>query len=74
MAEVVSGLADENAFDPRGLLALCEAVYGRCPEAWLVSAAGADFEFRDGLSQTGRENARNAVSSVQYLIRESSRT
>jgi hydrogenase maturation protease len=65
-----AGMALTHAADPRGLLALCAAVYGRCPEVWLVTAAGSDFDFRDGLSTTGRENAREALGYVEVLIRE----
>ena len=65
-----AGAVMTHAADPRGLLALCTAVYGRCPVAWLVTAAGADFDFRDGLSPIGRENAREAIDHVQALIRE----
>jgi hydrogenase maturation protease len=59
-----------HAADPRALLALARALYGRVPEAWLVTAGGEDFGFRDGLSPTGRENACRAVSRVGGLIRE----
>ena len=31
--------------DPRELLAWCEALYGRAPQAWLVSAAGQSFDY-----------------------------
>jgi hydrogenase maturation protease len=54
--------------DPREPLALCVAVYRRCPEAWLVTAAGADFDLHDGLSPTGRENAQAALGFVKSLI------
>jgi hydrogenase maturation protease len=64
-----AGTAMTHAADPRGLLALCTAVYRRCPEAWLVTAVGADFDFRDGLSPTGRANAREAVGWVGRLTR-----
>ena len=66
----VVGEMTTHVANPCGLLALCTAVYGRCPEAWLVTAAGADFEVRDGLSPTGRENAREVLSYVEYLIRD----
>jgi hydrogenase maturation protease len=61
-----------HAADPRDLLALARAAYGRSPEAWLVTAAGADFGFRDGLSPTARENAREALGRVEGLIRGAS--
>jgi hydrogenase maturation protease len=31
--------------DPRELLAWCQALYGHAPEAWLVSAGGADWGY-----------------------------
>jgi hydrogenase maturation protease len=31
--------------DPRELLAWCETLYGRAPRAWLVTAAGASFDY-----------------------------
>lgn len=31
--------------DPRELLAWCEALYGRSPEAWLVTAGGAEWDY-----------------------------
>jgi hydrogenase maturation protease len=31
--------------DPRELLAWCEALYGEAPEAWLVSAGGAEWDY-----------------------------
>jgi hydrogenase maturation protease len=60
--------AMSHTADPHGLLALCSAVYQKCPETWLVSAAGSDFDFRDGLSSTGRENAQKAIDYIEYLI------
>jgi hydrogenase maturation protease len=72
IAASAAGGVMSHAADPRGLLALCEAVYGRFPEAWLVAAGGSDFGYRDGLSPTGRENAREAQGYVEYLIREAS--
>lgn len=60
-----------HAADPCSVLGLCAAVYGRCPAAWLVTAAGADFGCRDGLSPTGRANAAAAYARVRALIRES---
>ncbi len=54
--------------DPRALLALARAVYGIAPGAWLVTAAGDDFGFRDGLSSVGRANADLAREEVLRLI------
>jgi hydrogenase maturation protease len=61
-----------HAADPRGLLALARAVYGRAPEAWLVTATGTDFWFGDGLSVAGREHVRAACAWVERLLRDRS--
>ena len=31
--------------DPRELLAWCEALYGKAPQAWLISAGGAEWDY-----------------------------
>lgn len=31
--------------DPRELLAWCQGLYGRVPQAWLITAGGADFDY-----------------------------
>ena len=31
--------------DPRELLAWCEALYGKAPRAWLISAGGAEWDY-----------------------------
>jgi hydrogenase maturation protease len=59
-----------HAADPRGLLALTWALYGRAPEAWWVTAPGEDFGFREGLSQFGEQGARAALQRVETILRE----
>lgn len=59
-----------HAADPQGLLTLAREVYGKAPDAWLVTAAGADFGYHDGLSPAGRENARRARGCVERIVRE----
>lgn len=58
-----------HAPNPPGLLALARAAYGRSPEAWLVAVPGADFGYRDGLSEVGWEGARSAAREVERLLR-----
>jgi hydrogenase maturation protease len=65
-----SGGLMAHAADPRALLALARAVYGRAPEAWLVAVTGCHFEFGDGLSLVGVENANEARQRVIGLIGE----
>jgi hydrogenase maturation protease len=59
-----------HAADPRALLALTRAVYGRAPGAWLVAVRGYHFEFGDGLSLVAVENANEARQRVTGLIGE----
>ena len=42
-ARAVSTMA--HFHDPRELLAWCETLYGRAPQAWLVSVAGQSFDY-----------------------------
>lgn len=63
-----------HAADPSSLLALAGAAYGRAPAGWLVTAAGTDFGFRDGLSPTGQANAHEALGHVRWLILEAGGT
>ncbi len=64
-----SGHLMTHATDPRPLLTLTRAVYGRAPEAWLLTVTGQDFGFRDGLSSVAARNARAARDQVAALIR-----
>ena len=59
-----------HTLDPRALLALARAAYGRSPRAWLVTGVGADFDYRDGLSEVGRRHARLAAERVERLLRQ----
>lgn len=54
--------------DPRALLALTHAVYGRTPEAWWVTVSGEHFGFGEGLSPFAEENARQAREHIKTLI------
>jgi hydrogenase maturation protease len=60
--------------DPRTLLALTHAVYGRVPEAWWVMVPGEDFGFGEGLTALGQENMRAATDSILSLIRINQRS
>jgi hydrogenase maturation protease len=47
--------------DPAWLLALCDSLHGRSPEAWLLTVPGVDFGFGDGLSAAATEGVEEAV-------------
>lgn len=47
--------------DPGWLLALCESLHGRSPEAWLLTIPATDLGFGDGLSAAAAEAVEEAV-------------
>jgi hypothetical protein len=54
--------------DPRGLLALTEALYGRCPEAWLVAVPARSLGLGEPLSPAAAAGLRQAVDATRALI------
>jgi hydrogenase maturation protease len=54
--------------DPRTLLALAQAIYGRHPRSWLVTVPGANFSLGDGLSPTAKRGAQDALIRIAALI------
>jgi hydrogenase maturation protease len=55
--------------DPRFLLGLARALYGRRPPAWLVTVPGVDFGFREALSPAARDGVQDALRRVAQLLR-----
>ncbi len=53
--------------DPRQLLALTRRLYGRCPEAWLVTIAVDDIGFGEGLSLGAEDGLAVALRVVAVL-------
>jgi hydrogenase maturation protease len=53
--------------DPRWLLALAQAVYGRCPPAWLIAIPVADLGYGDSLSETARSGLVAALRRIRLL-------
>jgi Ni,Fe-hydrogenase maturation factor len=56
--------------DPRELLALTQAIHGRCPEAWLVTIPAVRLDFADELSPTTNRAAAGALLDIARLIAE----
>ena len=61
------GLAAHGS-NPRALLSLALAVYGRHAPAWLVSVPGVDFSLREELSATAARSAEIALARIAALI------
>jgi hydrogenase maturation protease len=57
-----------HEFDPPMLLAAAQLLYGRCPEARLVSLAGQSFEFEETLSAPVMQALPEAVGQVRRLL------
>jgi hydrogenase maturation protease len=66
-ATAVSTMA--HFHDPRELLAWCQALYGESPEAWLVSAGGAEWGYASyALSDTARAAVEPMITQVLALL------
>jgi hydrogenase maturation protease len=57
-----------HSSDPRALLALARAVFGRCPRAWLVTIPAIDFDVGGPLSSVAKEGIQAALEQVRTLI------
>lgn len=49
---------------PGGLLALCRQIYGKTPQAELVSIRGSDFDFGAGLSPETAAGAEQTITDI----------
>jgi hydrogenase maturation protease len=53
--------------DPRELLALADALYGRHPEAWLITVPAASLEFGEGLSVPAERGVEAALRQIRLM-------
>jgi hydrogenase maturation protease len=61
-------IASGHCSDPAWLLGLCQALYGRCPEAWLVTIPTADLWLGEGLSAVAGAGVDEALLLVEELV------
>jgi hydrogenase maturation protease len=54
--------------DPRSLLALTHALYGRAPQAWWVKVPGVNFDIKVSLSPTAEHGVETALNQINRLI------
>jgi hydrogenase maturation protease len=55
--------------DPRELLAWCEALYGKAPTAWLISAGGAEWDYSNcQLSATASAAMEQMIDQVMARL------
>src|SRR5436190_15561011 len=53
---------------PQALLALVEALSGRCPQAWLLTIRGHDFGFGEGLSPETTGGLEQALHILRHWL------
>jgi hydrogenase maturation protease len=74
VARVTAGAAGQGALvhnvDPAQLLALASQLYGRAPEAFLVTVGAASMELGEGLSPPVAAIVPNAVAAIHALLTE----
>jgi len=59
--------------DPRTLLALTRAVYGRAPEAWWLTVPGRNFDCGEGLSAIAEEGVHQAIALIKQWLQSKTR-
>ncbi|MGE5658543.1 MAG: hydrogenase maturation protease [Actinomycetota bacterium] len=57
-----------HALNPRVVLALSLALYGRAPDSWLISVPGANFELGDCLSPIATAGVQSALEQIEHLV------
>jgi hydrogenase maturation protease len=56
-----------NAADPQTLLALSRDVFGRAPDAWMLTVPAEDLAFGEQLSPTAKRGVMSAVRAIRAL-------
>ncbi len=56
-----------HALAPAAVLALCESIYGKRPEAWLLAISGEEWELEFGLSESAQRRLEAALQGVPVV-------
>lgn len=54
--------------DPRSLLALTQALYDYCPQAWWIKVPGVNFELGDRLSPIAETGVAIALQQITQIV------
>ena len=57
-----------HAVSPAFILHLCESIYEKHPDAWLLHIKGYEWELQEGLTQQALINLGNAIEGLKKLI------
>jgi hydrogenase maturation protease len=65
---LAAGGALGHANGPPWLLAMTEALYHRCPRAWLIEVPAVNLDLSDGLSRTASAGMEKALERIAALV------
>lgn len=57
-----------HAYSPESLLAMSQRLYHSCPQTWIVTIPGFDFDWKDGLSPNARAALPDARKAIINLV------
>jgi hydrogenase maturation protease len=57
-----------HAMLPASVLALCQDVYGKLPEAYMLAIPGYEWDFTEGLSEAAKMNLETAFGFIRSLL------
>ena len=59
-----------HAVSPAFVLDLCNQIYGKAPDTWLIHIKGQDWQFNEGLSEMAEKNLSLAIKKTKSIIQE----
>lgn len=65
---IQAGSVTLHHLPPGSLLSMSQALYGKAPDATLVSIKGSDFDFGEGLSPSTQRWADEAVNRIWHMV------
>jgi len=63
-----SAASFSHQVDPAALLGMARLLYGRAPEAWLITVAGESFEHAEVLSRSVSASVPGLLKRVEHLL------
>lgn len=67
-AEPFDTLSLSHQCTPQSLMWLAKALYGQCPQAWLLAIPGSDFSLNDLLSPQAMAGAEIAADLIGHML------